>query len=90
MAKMEKLPFKETFANNADRYNGTYQTHFISRIQEVYCNFVEDYSRFAIAYFVKSKDEAGEVLKSTLYLLEPCWVKMGKLVILDLIKALDL
>ena len=27
--------------------------------------FVDDYSRFAIAYFVKSKDEAGEVLKST-------------------------
>ena len=87
MAKMEKFPLKETFTNNAYRYNGTYQTHFISRTEEV---FVDDHSRFAIAYFVKSKDEAGEVSNNTLYLLATCPVKMGKLVTSDLIKALNL
>ena len=77
MAKMEKLPFKE-MRKRAERPLQVSHTAAMRPIEptpypglkRLIVDFVDDYSRFAIAYCVKSKDEAGEALKK--YLVSPC------------------
>ena len=73
MAKMEKLPFKES-RKRAERPLQVIHTDTMGPIKPTpypglkrfIVVFVDDYSRFAIAYSVKSKDEAGEALKKYL------------------------
>ena len=70
---MEKLPFKET-RNRAERPLQVINTDTMGPIKptsypglkRLIVVFVDDYSRFAIEYSVKSKDEAGEVSKKYL------------------------
>lgn len=73
MAKMEKLPFKET-RKRAERPLQVIHTDTMGPIsptsypgfKRYIVVFIDDYSRFARAYAVKTKDEAGDVFKSYL------------------------
>ena len=73
MAKMEKLPFKET-RKRAERPLQVIHTDTMGPIEPTtypglkrfIVVFVDGYSRFAIAYSVKSKDDADEALKKYL------------------------
>ena len=73
MAKMKKLPFKET-RKRVERPSKVIYTDTIGPIEltsypglkRLFVVSVDDYSRFAIAYSVKSKDKASEALKKYL------------------------
>ena len=73
MEKMKKFPFKET-RKRAERPLQVIHTDTMGPIEptpypglkRLIVVFVDDYSRFAILYSVKSKNEAGEALKKYL------------------------
>ena len=83
---MEKLPFKET-RNRAERPLQVINTDTMGPIKptsypglkRLIVVFVDDYSRFAIEYSVKSKDEAGEVSKKYLISARDLLGKDGKI-----------
>ena len=72
-AKMEKLPFKET-RNRASRPPQIIHTDIMGPIKPIsypgqrrfIIIFVDDFSRLAIAYAIKAKDEASEALEKYL------------------------